>query len=220
MAPAITEIIPQAGKKNRLSLVVDGELWVSLSRATLRSLRLILGEVEDLNELRENILRREKAEGFERLSKFLGLRPRSTQEVRSRLLRYGYHPSVADSIVRELVEKGLIEDFDFARWWVREGILAGKGSARLKQELLARGAAVEAVNEALKNEYEEEKDFSRAFQLARHKLARLKEKERKVAQTRIIGFLQRRGFSYKTAIEVWKLLEKEPAGISDEGLDL
>jgi regulatory protein len=215
MAPAITEITAQAGKKNRLSVFVDGEPWLTLSQTTAEKLHLSPGEVCDLGLLKEKILVYEKAEGFERLSKFLGLRPRSRQEVRLRLFRFGYHSSVVDILIQDLAESNLIEDYRFAEWWVREGVRAGKGAARLKQELLSRGTSTEVIEAALRSEYREEKDFTRALRLARQKLTSLKRMDPQTARRRLTGLLQRRGFPYQVSVDVWRFLEgrgETPAG--------
>lgn len=212
MTPAITTIVPQAGKKNRLSVLVDGEVWMNVHKATAKNLHLVLGEIDNLGRLGEEILRCEKICGFEQIAKFLSLRPRSEKEIHLRLSRYGYDQAVIKAIVKELAEKRIVGDFCFARWWVSEGMRIGKGRIRLRQELLSRGVPAEAIDSALHGQYSEEDDFSRALEIARRRFARLKKVDRNTAQSRMMGFIQRRGFSHGTAREVWQYLTVKDRG--------
>lgn len=207
MRASITAILPQEGKRSRLIVYMDSVPWMTLHKSTAVDLKIATGPVEDPEELKRKILAREKQEAVDQLSRFLNLRPRSKNEVKGRLDRYGYPGDLIESVIETLVRAGLIDDSQFAQWWVKEGIRSGKkGRKRLKSELLARGVQKEVAEEALKKLYREEDDFCKAKELARRKYHFMVTLDENKAKRRIIDFLVRRGFSYNTAKEVWRSL--------------
>jgi regulatory protein len=104
-----------------------------------------------------------------------------------------------DSALTDLETVGLIDDEQFARELATHevgGRLAGRRSAlaSLRKAGVARDLAEHAVDEASGEDEE-----ARAEELARSRLGRLANLPPDAAYRRLLGFLQRRGYSGETA---------------------
>ncbi len=206
----ITDILPQEGKKNRLVVCLDKLPWLSLHKDTLKSLKLNVGLVQDFEKLKRKILIIERQRAIDQISKFLRLRPRSQAEIKGRLEKYGYQGEVVDQVMKSMVGSGLVDDWQFAKWWVNEGIYrAKKGRKRLKSELLMRGVEKEIIESTLQEIYREGDDFERARELVRRKYYITSKVQESKAKEKILGFLTRRGFTNNIALEVWKSLKND-----------
>jgi regulatory protein len=81
---------------------------------------------------------------------FLGVRPRSVDETRRRLLRLGYPDALVGTVVERLIEMNYLDDGPFAREWVESRDRARpRGATALKRELALKGVPREVVEEVL-----------------------------------------------------------------------
>jgi len=75
-------------------------------------------------------------------ARFLGVRPRSSDEVRRRLRDAGYRAELVEGTLDRLTELGYLDDAAFARAWVESRDRAGpRGARALRDELRRRGVA-------------------------------------------------------------------------------
>jgi regulatory protein len=135
----------------------------------------------------------------ERALRLLSVRPRSHAELARRLRMAGFAEPDIDSALSDLETVGLIDDEQFARELAAHevgGRLAGRRAAlaSLRKSGVARDLAERAVDEAAGEDEE-----ARAEELARSRLGRLRGLPPEAAYRRLVGFLQRRGYSGETA---------------------
>jgi regulatory protein len=135
----------------------------------------------------------------ERALRLLSVRSRSHAELLRRLRMAGFSEPDIESALSDLETVGLIDDDRFARELATHevgGRLAGRRAAlaSLRKAGVSRDLAERAVEEASGDDEE-----ARAEELARSRLGRLANLPPEAAYRRLLGFLQRRGYSGETA---------------------
>jgi regulatory protein len=137
----------------------------------------------------------------------LSYRPRSTAELRRRLLRKGFEPDTVDRCIDDMRAHGYLDDAAFAEAFVRERLrLRPRGRHQLIAELRARGVdqdtAADAVERAMEevNATEEALALDAARAWAARNQARLANastnpEARARARQSLYGYLGRRGFT-------------------------
>jgi len=190
MGGRITALRVQRRNRNRVNVYLDGRFAFGL--AAIEAARLRVGQVlsdEDIARLRQRDTA-ERAAG--RALDLLSYRPRSEAEIRERLTER-YDPETAGEVLERLRRSGLVDDREFARYWVQNRLEHNpRGAVALRQELYQKGVDESAIEEALA-EYDEEEAAARAAEMARRKLRGLPPD---VFRRRLTDYLLRRGFSY------------------------
>jgi len=86
--------------------------------------------------------------------RLLGVRNRSTKELRQRLTADGFSDSVSDEVLKKLAESGLLDDRKFALERARAmGKGKGWGPRKLRADLIQRGVTNETADEAIGQAY-------------------------------------------------------------------
>lgn len=143
--------------------------------------------------------------------RFIDFQPRTSREVRNRLMRAKFEEDVVDSVVADLERAGLLNDSEFSEAWVESRARSkGIGRRRLASELIKRGVDKSAIQSALET-LPEEAEIQNAMQLAEKK-AKSDDLTDPAARRRLAGFLQRRGYN-------WGIIEQvfEKMGANSEG---
>jgi len=117
---------------------------------------------------------------------FLKFRPRSVFEVEEKLKTKRFGEKEIKRTIQTLRKNGLLDDKKFAKMWIRDrNLLRPSGSYLLKMELRKLGISDDNIEDALKDQNEEE--------LAK-KALESKHRYRNADFTKQAQFLQRRGF--------------------------
>ena len=116
--------------------------------------------------------------------------PKTSGQVRDRILREGFSTETADALVEELVQKGYINDYAYAEGIIRKAIKSKPESIlKITVDLKNKGISDEIIREAIKNnELDEEELATRALE---KKLRTSREKE----YNKLYSFLMRKGFT-------------------------
>lgn len=138
---------------------------------------------------------------LEAAMKYLALRERSEQEVRSRLRRSCYDDACIKRVLDTLGLHGLVSDARFAEQWVRSRSRK-YGKTRIAQELRMKGVTGEQAQEAL-NALSEDAEYARAFAQAQKLQKKYRDDPRKLVQALI-----RRGYSFGIAKRAAEEAEK------------
>ena len=145
-------------------------------------------------------------------AKFYGLRvinfrPRSSEELITKLKDKGYAEDIITEVILEFEKKGLLNDTKFSRLWIESRMARRpKGASVLRQELKAKGVKEEVIDKALdslKNNYSE---YEVVKNLADSRMPALEGLDKTTAKRRLVGYLQRRGFDFDT---IMKVVEEE-----------
>lgn len=119
---------------------------------------------------------------------------RTTGEVKE---RPGVAQPIADRVLDRLIEKGYLNDEQFARWWVdNRNQIKGVSRRKLQAELASKGVAREAVEQALQQTTRQDEDELMKIIV--------KKQNRYPERNKLVAYLARQGFSYEdiaTAID-------------------
>ncbi|GFO65835.1 recombination regulator RecX [Geomonas paludis] len=127
----------------------------------------------------------------------LTLRDHSEGELRKKLSGKGYEEGEIEAAVVRMKELGYLDDLRFARSFASSALRNGKGvGPRLKLELSRRGVAGSIVSQVLEELAQEYSEAELLAQLMERRYpgfdaASATDKEKR----RIVGYLQRKGFS-------------------------
>jgi regulatory protein len=204
----ITAITRQKRNKERVNIFIDGTYAFSLAEITAAWLKT--GQEltpEDIARLdAEDAVEKAKQSAY----RYLSYRPRSTAEVRQNLLKKEYDEPVVEQVLARLTELNLLNDRDFARFWIEQRETFKPRSQRaLRQELYQKGISREIIDEAVSGVDE----TAAARKAAQKKAQNWNHLPRETFFSKMNGFLQRRGFNYaitKTVTEeLWQSAQKK-----------
>ncbi len=205
----ITAIEPQATNRERVNIFVDGRFLLGVNTAIV--LQLELRVEQELLPAQLEQLRSEETlqQAIERAYNYLSYRPRSRIEVRNYLRRKETPPAIIDAALARLDHLNLVNDRDFASFWVESSEhFSPRGARALKNELRMKGVDREVLDDLIDNE----KDEERAMLAGRKKalsLVRIPDIDFATFRSRLGSFLQRRGFSYDISARTIRTLWRE-----------
>jgi regulatory protein len=143
--------------------------------------------------------RRSRGTAKDRALVLLGVRWRSREELRRRLLAAGFDADDVDRTLIDLERSGLIDDERFAREVVEQQAGRRLASDRsIRQSLRQKGVGALEVDAVLGSAGEE---IERAIALAERQALRLSSVDADTAYRRTFGLLLRRGYDHATARE-------------------
>ncbi len=214
----VTALRIQERDETRVNVFLDGSFAIGVSLNTLAAERLFVGMELDA----DTYTRLERAEGISRAYfaalRLIEARPRSESEVRERLKRHEHTPETIDAAVAKLADLGLLDDQQFARYWVENRQnYRPRGRNALRSELRRKGVDAETVAVTLQDAELVGDETESATRLARahvHKYAGAA--DRREFARRLGGFLERRGFAFSTTRGVIDALWRELQQGDDE----
>ena len=139
----------------------------------------------------------------------LKFRLRSEKELSGRLKQKKFDEATIRKVLDFLREKSFVDDAAFSRAWADSRAKKGLGVRRIAQELGVKGIdkrLIEAEASRIKQDYPERETV---LELARKRLAKMKDIEPQKAKARIYGYLMRRGFSPDIIIDVVNELRRQ-----------
>lgn len=193
----ITAIEPQKRNKNRVNIFLNGEFAFGLSTAAANELKIGRKLIEeDIQQL----------QGLEELNKtkeiainLLSYRPRSREEIRAHLRKKGIDDSVIEQAVEDLIENNLLNDLDFASYWVEQREeFKPRGKYALRYELLQKGVDQTTIETVL----EQINEHDSAIRAGRRKAIQLVGLNQAQYIQKLSQYLERRGFSYEIISDV------------------
>jgi regulatory protein len=218
LMPTITAIEPQQHDPERVSIFLDGEYAFGTTLMLAYARNLTVGRHLTAEEV-ESIQRDDEVDrAFGVALNFLSFRPRSARELRDYLRRRKTEPEVIDAALERLERNGFLDDAEFARFWVENRqSFRPRGTRALKAELRLKGVDTEVIEGALEELGDEE---DTAYRAGEKKAASLRSVDEREFFTRMLGFLQRRGFPYAAAAAAAKRLYRTVHEADPENIDL
>ena len=214
----ITALDPSPRRPDWWHISIDGAYAFSLDGATVIAEALIPGlslTEDDVGRLRALA---DESRLLDAALTFLTARPRSRAEVRRRLLqprrnRPAPAAETVDRVLDRLAEKRLLDDREFADYWVEQRErFSPRSSYALAQELRQRGVDRDTADAAI----DDERDSQRALDAARQRVRALGGLDYETFRAKLTAFLQRRGFSYSIARETVRALWEETHGTASD----
>jgi regulatory protein len=206
--PVVTDLKAQK-RRGRVNVDLDGEFAFGVVVETAVKWGLKVGKELSDEEKRQILMEGEFQLAYEKAVRFLGVRLRSEKEVGDWMRRKKLGEELKKMVLVKLKERKLVDDEEFARWWIEQrATFRPRGRRLVERELMGKGVAREVVekafrgNEVIKNiggankaGVDETELAMRAGEKKLRSLGRFSSKERR---EKLIGFLQRRGFDWET----------------------
>lgn len=213
----ITAVKAQKRDEERVSIYIDGAFAFGTSRMAAAARNLHVGRVLDLDDI-ESLRREDDVErALNAALNVLSYRPRSHREILNYFRRKGTDPAIVEAVTERLQRMGLLDDREFAAFWVRNRqMFSPRGTRALRAEMRQKGVDAEIVNDALTHIDDEE---PLAYTAAAKKARALRSLDDHDFLRRLIAFLQRRGFTYNVSARVAQRLRSELDG-TDTDLDV
>lgn len=136
----ITDIAPQKKRKDRFSLFHKDTFLIGISGSALLS-QNIRKEALLTHQLLDQILEDEEYQSAKGACyRYLSGRDHAAQELRQKIMRKGHSPAIADKVIDQLEQKGLVDDYRFAEKFAADKMELKKwGPLKIKNALLRKG---------------------------------------------------------------------------------
>lgn len=191
MAREITALTFQKRNKDRVNVYLDGRFAFGL--AAIEASRLHVGQTLRDHEITELRRRDEIERAYERALNYLSYRPRSEWEVQRNLRQKDIDDPVIDVVVGRLTRAGLLDDGEFARYWVDNRVRFNpRGLRGLRHELRQRGVSRSIIDETLAT-LDVEAAARKAAEVGARRFSQAAPRD---FRRKLQAYLARRGFSY------------------------
>jgi regulatory protein len=204
MESTITDISLQKANKKRVNIFINEEYTLSLSAEAARNLKI--GQPLSSQEIERLQAKDVLARTREFAHNYLSYRPRSTAELRKRLVKKGFLTETIELVISELTDSNLLNDLEFAQYWVdQREEFRPRGLYALRYELIQKGVDQSIIEQTLT----EVDEYKSAMKAGRKKANQLLGIENELFIRKLSQHLERRGFGYELIADVTKGLWKE-----------
>lgn len=193
---------------DRVNIYLDGEFAFSISQILVADFALFKGKELDTNDI-EKIKTKDLMQRY--CGKALNLiarRPRSTFEIKEYLKRKLYKEEGSEKFIKALIkklkEKGYLNDFGFAQWWVENRVrFKPRGKFLIVQELRNKGIKSDIIKRVIESAgLNKSKEYRLALELGEKKRRILGNINDLKKRKKFMDYLLRKGFSYDITIKV------------------
>jgi len=198
--PAITSIKPQRNKR-RVNVSLNGRFAFGIDLENYVRLGLKIKQELSEDEVKGIIKKAEFQKIWDKLLKFVTLRPRSEKEIRD----YFKRKKIPESFHLELCDKlkrlELINDEKFAQWWLEQRLeFKHKSKRELIFELRNKGLSKTVIEKALGVvSIDEPRSARKLLEKSGYRWQKLKPQQ---AKQKKIAFLLRKGFIWETVDQI------------------
>ncbi len=197
--PTITSI-KQQKNKNRVNVYLDDKFGFGIDLDNFVLLHLKVDQELTDKEIEEIVRKAEFQKTFDKLLRFAMVRPRSEKEINDYFRRKEVHESLHPDLLKKLKHLNLLNDLEFAKWWVdQRQNFKPKSKRVLQMELRQKGIDKEIVDEVLGSTIIDEGKMAK--ELLEKKMYKWKGQEPRAAKQKMAQYLAGKGFS-------WDVIEK------------
>ena len=136
----------------------------------------------------------------------VSLYPRTTSEIRRKLIDKGYQKEDIDQSIRELEKKEYLDDRSYAQKWIKQTLKNRPcGKILCKSQMLKRGLPEDIIDQELEENYSDEREFAVAKKVTQEKidiLSTRKNISQDKLKNKLAFFLKNKGFSTSTIFEI------------------
>lgn len=191
MAREITALQVQKHNKDRVNVYLDGAFGFGL--AAVEAVHLHVGQKLTADQIAELQMKDDVERAYERALNYLSYRPRSEAEVRRNLREKDVEDRAIDVVIDRLTRASLLDDREFARYWVdNRARFNPRGLRGLRYELRRKGVSDRVIDDALS-------DFdvkAAARRVADEGARRLTQEAPPDFRRKLQAYMARRGFAY------------------------
>ena len=197
--PTVTSIKPQRNKR-RVNIYLDNKFGFGLDLENFVKLGLKVEQELSEEKVAEIVKKGEFQKTLDKLLKFATLRPRSEKEIKDWFKRKKVHESLHKELFNRLKRLELLDDAQFALWWVgQRNQFKPRGKRALESELRMKGIKKEVIAAVLSEfKIDEVKIAKTLLAKKAYKWQHLPSRD---GRQKMAQFLARKGFN-------WEIIEK------------
>ena len=196
--PQITAIKVNKKRPNRRSIFIDGQFAFTVSEGIFLQHNLEEGGEFSDKQIKELTTADEFDKAKQAAVNLLSFRPRSIKEVSNRLIHKGWNKDLADRVTGELVDKGYLNDEEFAAIFARDRAKNKcLGPVALKSELIKTGVAQKIIEQTIEAVYSKYPADELIQRLMKKRGIDLDVPLVKKEKQRFINLLKRKGFTWE-----------------------
>lgn len=197
--PTITSI-KQQKNKNRVNVYLDDVFGFGIDLDNFVLLNLRINQELTSDEVEKVVRKAEFQKTYDKLLRFVMVRPRSEKEVTEYFRRKEVHESMHAEMIGKLKHLDLLNDLEFARWWIDQRIrFKNKAKRVIIQELRMKGVSQNNIDDAFGDTIVDEEKMAK--EILSKKEYKWKNMEPKIALQKMSQYLAGKGFS-------WEVIEK------------
>ncbi|MBA3273942.1 MAG: RecX family transcriptional regulator [Chthoniobacterales bacterium] len=197
VVPTITKILEQKRRVNRRNIYLDGAFAFGVNINVVARFRLREGMSLTAKQVSEIASGEVRQECLDHAFRLLQQRLHSRSELSRKLARREYGPTIIEGVLNDLERLGYVDDARFAK---TRALSAAQnkhhGRRRAFVELIKSGVTDATARLATQDVYEAHDSMAAARQLAEKKTPSLRRLDPVTARRRLVGMLQRRGYTY------------------------
>jgi len=187
----LTKITQQQKQPGRYSLYIDGNYSFSLSEAALLESGLASGQTITEAQLADFKKLSDEDKLYNRVLRYVAMRPRSVWEVEFYLRRKDAAPALIKQMTDKLLALDLLDDTRFTRQFVHDRRLLRSASLRkIRLELQKKHIAADIIEAVLRQDDTDERAMLRAV------VAKKRQQSKYQDDLKLMQYLARQGFSY------------------------
>ncbi len=188
----ITRLDRNAARSRKVRVFLDGRYAFSLEVEIAAGLELNQdlspAQIEKLTQVN----RQQRC--LAAAQRLLANRPHSESELRQKLARHNFNVEDMETVVGRLKSSGLLNDVDFASFWMENREAFKPRSRRLTAlELKQKGVSEEVIRQTVG----QIDDAESAYRAGEKKASRLESGDYNIFRRKLGDYLLRRGFSYE-----------------------
>ena len=188
----ITALKPQTKNENRVNVSVDGKYSFSLTLNQILETKIKPGLDIDESDLRKFQDLSKTGLLIQRCINYCFIRPRFVSEVRTYLYKKGCSKDEIESVLSEIISRGILDEEKSARFWIENRMLKkGISSRRLRYELGTKGVDKNLIERLMaESSRDESSEISKV----------LIKKYHRYEKTKLLQHLTQKGFLYDDAV--------------------
>lgn len=201
--PIITRLAQQKKDHERVNLYLDGKFAFGITLESVLQKSLKSGQELSLEQVENLKSDGDYAKILNKVLNFATIRPHSEREI---MLWFRRKKIEDENVIQKVSDKlrylNLINDLEFAKWWVEQrSAFRPKPIRVLKLELRQKGISTDTIEEALSCT-ETQNEVETARRVIAKKLDRYNKMPYEEGKKRLSNFLAMRGFSWDTIKEI------------------
>lgn len=204
----ITSIEQQKKNPHRFSIYIDDVYFLGIDEDVLVKYndKLAKGMEVDEEYLKDIVKAEEQSKANNCAINQLSFKPRSINEIRTKLKEKGYDDELIENSIEFLTKYGYLNDYEFAKALVKDKQNFKKaGKKLLQQELYKKGIDRTLAEQVILENVDDQAEYERAVEIAEKKVRTFSVNEDKNSKYRkLSSLLMRKGYSYDIISKVIK----------------
>ena len=190
----ITKIEPQKKNKERYSIYSGEQFIFGVSQDTLIKFDLHTGKNLTADQVKKIKDTESDSKLRDQAYRFLSRRAHSQKELTDKLTTKGYSQVAIGKIIHEFVQRGYINDTDFAKMFIEEEInLKKSGPLLIKNKLIKKGVLPDIIDGLLTGIYNAETQSENCLYLFNKKYRNFQPKQKNA----VINYLRGKGYFWE-----------------------